>query len=542
MPIYKRDCMRIYFLAFAALIIMSGCGVGPQVPLDTKLTKYEVGETQCRDFIEGKAELNGKIEKECKFFLDRLEIANNVAIKIKSGKLKKGELKESKILYARERNKVRLKYEALSKSIKKATLLAIENDDTEKFLKGIAFPGNTFIEPYYQYMKSKAPRFETHPLYLKYEKEESRRLKLKADELRKKGALKQALRLYTKAANMNYALAAHETGVMYEKIDLDKAIEWHKRAIEGGADLSYLNLGYIYQKKGDTREALSYFSKSAETKNPEAEYQLYHFYKKSDEPQALTWLKKSVAQNYPPAQYSYARYLLEHNEQDKAIDLLEHASTEGYDKATVFLANYYYGLKLYPRTFKVLRRSESADALALEAKMYEEGTGVNVDYAKAYDLYERTKHLGRKGAQKDLQRVSALMSTAQRLRNERLQKERIEDAAKKVAECGVLPTPDLFKIVTVKKGKKKIKKAKNKNIHVHIMGIASAPIGRDYVIYGDDGDDYYVQNTRGIQEEKHVDISATFTGTTATMTDINDEKYEIPQFTYIKACKIQKEQ
>ena len=534
--------MRIYFLAFAALIIMSGCGVGPQVPLDSKLKKYEVGEQQCRDFIEGKAELTGKIEKECKFFLDRLETANNTAIKLKSGKLKKGEAKETGILYSRERNKVRLEYEQLSDSIRKATLLAIENDGTEKFLKGIAFPGNTFIEPYYQYMKSKAPRFETHPLYLKYEREESKRLKQKADQLREKGARTKALNLYIKAANMNYAAAAHEAGVLYEKRDLEKAIEWHESAIKGGDTSSYLNLGYIYQKKGDTREALSYFLKSAETRNPEAEYQLYHFYKESDEPQALKWLKKSVTQKYPPAQYSYARYLLKRNDLNKSIDLLEHASTEGYDKATVFLANYYYNLKLYPRAFKVLKRSESANALALEAKMYEEGAGVNVDYAKAYDLYEQAGRMGRKDAAKDITRVAALMSTAQRLRNEKLQKERIEEAAKKVAECGVLPSPNLFKITTVKKGKKKIQKAKNKNLRVHLMGIASAPIGKDFVIYGDDGEDYYVQSTKDIKEESRVDIAVIFTGTTATMTDINDEKEEIPQFTYLKKCVIEKEQ
>ena len=534
--------MRIYFLAFAALIIMAGCGVGPQVPLDSKLTKYEVGETQCRDFIEGKAELTGQIEKECKLFLERLEVANDVAIKIKSGKLKKGELKENKILYSRARNKVRLRYEELSESIKDATLVTIENDETEKFLKGIAFPGNTFIDPYYQYMKSKAPRFETHPLYLKYEKEESKRLKLKADALRKKGALKPALSLYIKAANMNYALAAHETGVMYEKIDVEKAIEWHTTAIEGGATVSYLNLGYIYQTKGDTRQAHSYFLKSAETKNPEAEYQLYRFYEKSDEVQALQWLKKSVAQKYLPAQYSYARYLLKHDDQNKAIDLLEHASTDGYDEATVFLAHYYYDLKLYPRASKVLRRSESADSLALQAKMYEEGAGMNVDYAKAYDLYERTEYLGRQGAKKDIMRVSALMSTAQKLQNEARQKERAEEAAKKVAECGVVPTPNLFKIITVKKGAKKVKKAPNKNIRVHIMGIASAPIGTDFVIYGDDGEDYYVLNAKGITEESRVDISVIYTGRSATMTDLNDEKEEIPEFTYLKKCVVQKEQ
>ena len=534
--------MRIYLVALAALIVISGCGIGPQVPLEPKLSQYEVGENQCRDFLDGKIILNNTIEKECKLFLQRLEVANNVGIKLKSGKLKKGEAIETKILYNRERNKVRLAYEKLSDSIKDATLVTIKNDETEKFLKGIAFPGNTFIDPYYQYMKSKAPRFDQHPLYLKYKKEESERLRLKGDAYLKKGAKKKALQLYTQAANMDNAKAAYATALMYEKTNQDLAIEWYEKAAKGGVINANLHLGSIYIAKGDRRTALAYFLKAAKNNNPVAQYKLYQFYAGSDEPRALTWLKKSIAQDYAPAQYSYARYLLKQDKQDQAIDMLEKASTSGYDEATIFLAHYYYDLKLYPRTAKVLKRSKNAESLALQAKMYEVGAGVIVDYNKAYDLYEQTLHMGRKESQKDLARVSALMSTAQKLQNEARQKERAEEAAKMVKECGVIPAPELFKIITVKKGKKRIKKAKNKNIRVHLTGIASAPIGRDFVIYGDDGEDYYVQNTKGIQEEAHVDISAIYTGTTATMTDVNEDKEEIPQFTYSKKCIIEKEQ
>ena len=534
--------MRIYLVALVALIVISGCGIGPQVPLQPKLSQYKVGENQCRDFLDGKIILNSTIEKECKLFLQRLEVANNVGIKLKKGKLKKGEAKETRILYDRERNKVRLAYQKLSGSIKDATLVTIQKDETEKFLKGIAFPGNTFIDPYYQYMKSKAPRFDQHPLYLKYQQEESERLRLKGDTYLKKGAKKKALQLYIQAGNMGNAKAAYAAGLLYEKNDQNLAIIWFKKATEGAVIDAYLHLGSIYISRGKRRSALEYFLKAAKNNNPVAQYKLYQFYAGSDEPRALTWLKKSVAQDYPPAQYSYARYLLKQDKQDQAIDMLEKASTSRYDEATIFLAHYYYDLKLYPRAFKVLKRSKSAESLALQAKMYEVGAGVIVDYDKAYDLYEQTLRMGRKNAQKDLDRVSALMSSAQKLQNEARQKERAAEAIKMVKVCGVIPSPEIFKIITVKKGKKRIKKAKNKNIRVHLTGIASAPVGRDFVIYGDDGEDYYVQNAKGIQEEAHVDISVIYTGTTATMTDINGDKDEIPQFTYSKKCIIEKEQ
>ena len=520
--------MRIYLTGIVALALFTGCGPSVDTPLAKKLIPYDIARHQCADFISGKEELTSQIEQECKVFLDRLDTANTTANKLSSGKLKKGEAKEKGILYDRERNRLRHSYEKLSRSIRDATLAAIQRDDTETFIKGINFPGNTFIEPYYNYMKSKAPRFEKNEHYLAYEQTEGDRLRKDGDDYMKIGRTKRALVAYEKAASMNNAQAAHAVGTLYQDIDLEKAIKWHKVAVEGGNKDSYLNLGVLYDAKGEKEEALKWYLKAAEINNPQAEYKLYKYYSKNDKAQAQQWLIKSSHNNYPPAQYQYALRLLEENKIDKAIDLLHNASTQGYTKASDYLGQYYYDLGFYARAFKVLKRSESAASLTLQAKMYEEGKGVNKDYRKAYTLYSHADALGQKDAKDNLKRISALMSASQQKMSEAYRKEYEKSAALMVKECGKLPTP---------------KSVTKKNVKFHITGTASAPNGRDFVIYGDDGEDYYVQNAKGISEDDHVDISVLSTGRTASMSYASDEEsVEINQFTYIKKCVIEKEQ
>ena len=520
--------MRLSISALLALTLLTGCGTSPDVPLVERLSHYDTSRQQCDDFISGKNELTSTIEKECKLFLDRLETANYTANKLASGKLKQGEAKEKKILYARERNNLLHDYQKLSSSVRDATLETIKHDDTDKFLKGIAFPGNTFIQPYYDYMKSKAPRFETNVQYLTYEKAESERLRQEAEGYLKKGHTKQALVLFEKAAQMNNAAAAHATGIIYEEIDHAKAISWHKVAVKGGATGSYLNLGLLYEAEGKKEIALGWYLKAAKENNPQAQYQLYKYFLKDDKQQALSWLKKSSENSYLPAQFSYAVHLIAEDKTSKAIDLLQNASINGYTKASDYLGQYYYELAFYGRAFKVLARSESGDSFALQGKMFEEGKGVKVDYRRAYILYSRANALGNKDAKASIARVNTLMSNSQQQMAAAYKAEYSKIAAKMVKECGAIPTPKTAN----KKGKK-----------FHITGTASAPTGHDFVIYGDDGEDYYVQNAKKMSEDEHVDIAVMSTGRTATMTYADEEKsVEINQFTYIKKCIIEKKQ
>lgn len=517
--------MRLYLLGLLPLLFLTGCGSTPDVALAPKLSKYTTAAQQCSDFLDGKTELTKSIEKECDEFLDRLDIANETSKKLRSGKLKKGEYQQTKLKYARQRNKVQSLYEQLSRSIKEATLQAIKDDDIEKFKKGIAFPGNKFITPYYKYMRSKAPLFDNNKQYLAFQKKMGKKLAIKGEQLLQQGKEKKALEYFLKAAKMGNAQAARSVGILYEKSDKEQALKWHQKAADGGAKASYLNLGRLYEDLGEKELALKWYLKAAALNDPKAEYQLYLFHNKNNKEEAIGWLAKAAENGYAPAQYHYARILIDEGETDKAIDLLHQASQKNYTKASDYLGQYYYNLKLYKRAFTLLSQSKSADAFYLQAKMFEEGAGVKQNYNRAYSYYGRAASLGKREAKTDMQRVNALLSKEQQERAAQQQRQYLEKMAAMVKECGEVPTAE---------------NVKQKKALIHLTGTASQPIdGNNYIIYGDDGGDYFVLHAKGIRPDAKVDISVRAKGSTAAIESGGDEESDIYQFTYLKECIVE---
>jgi len=512
-----------------ALLLLSGCGSAPEANLAPKLSHYATAQQQCSDFIEGKSELTGEVEKECELFLKRLDKANTTANKLTSGKLKKGETKEIKIRYSRERNKLKQQYGKLSKSVQLATLDAIERDDTNTFTQGIAFPGNKFIAAYYTYMKSKAPQFDKDQQYLDFTRQESEKLMLKGQHYLKQGKQKKALKVFEKAAEMGNPQAAHSTGLLYEKNDAKQAIVWHNIAAENGIKASYLNLGRLYEVSGKKEVALKWYLKAAKQDSPKAQYRLYSLYLKSDKAKAISWLKKSSGNGYTHAQYEYALILMSEDKPAKAIDLLRQASQNNYPQASNYLGEYYYDHQLFERAFSQLKQTESANSFYLRAKMLEEGAGTAQDYSLAYTFYTRADALGKKGVKKDMQRVDALLNKEQQRVAADMKKKQADKFASMLKQCGAMPT-----VSSIKKRDKRF----------HIIGTASAPVERQsFIIYGDDGEDYYLLKAKGIQEDDKVDISVMSTGSTATLNSAEDEDaVEIYQFTFIKECVIEEEE
>ncbi len=521
--------MRFYLISISLLLLLSGCGSTPDIALTPKLSHYATAQKQCSDFIEGKSELTGIVEKECKQFLVRLDTANTTANQLASGTLKKGEAKERKILYARERNKLDQAYQKLSGSIKDATLAAIKDDDVKKFQKGIAFPGNTFIEPYYVYMKSKTPQFDKNVYYLDFQRDESARLMLQAQQNLKQGKKSKALALFEKAANLGNAQAARSTALLYEQSKPEKALEWHLKAADGGIKASYLNLGHLYENNGKKELALEWYLKAAAQNSAKAQYRLYLYFLDTDKSKAISWLQQSSKNGYIKAQYTYALVLMKEEKSDEAINLLQQASQKNCTRATDYLGKYFYDLKLYGNAFKQLKNSKSADSFYLRAKMLEEGAGREKDYRQAYTFYFQADSLGKKGAKKDMQRVDALLSKEQKKRADEQKREQAKQIAAMTKECGAAPTPAAIK----KRGRK-----------FHIIGTASTSVGRQsFIIYGDNGEDYYLLRAKGIQADDKVDISVLSTGLTATINSAEEDNgVDIYQFTFIKECTIEERQ
>ncbi len=513
--------MRFYLLSITALLLLTGCG-SPEATLSPKLSHYATAQKQCSDFLDGKNELTSNVEKDCELFLERLTTANETADVLSDKKLKKGESAQIKIQYSRERNKVQLQYDHLSTSVKNATLAAIKKDNLAGFTLGVAFPGNTYIAPYYDYMRSKAPQFDTNAHYLDYQREESKTFMVTAQRYLQKGKKSKARSTFQKAAEMNNPQAARSTALLYEESDIDQAIAWHQKAVDGGVKASYLNLGRLYEEKGQKDVALTWYLKAAESNDAKAQFQLYSYYLESDKAQALSWLEKASSNGYDHAQYTYALILMQESKTDKAIDLLQQASQNNYPQASEYLGKYYYDLKLYERSYRLLSQSDTANSFYLRAKMLEDGIGTEQDYSLAYTFYSRADSMGKKGAEKDMKRVNTLLSKKQQQAAEETKRAEKEKMKTMIKQCGLIPTVDNIK---------------KKNVKFHIIGTASAPAGNgSFVIYGNDGEDYYVLRTRGIQEDDRVDISVTSTGSIATLYGAEDETRDLYQFRFVKPC------
>jgi len=518
--------MRLYLTGLIALLLLSGCGSSPEIALAPKLSHYATAQQQCSDYLDGKSELTNDVEVQCKQFIKYLDKTNTLANKLDRDDLKKSQRKETNILYAREKNKLHQQYAKLSDSVKEATLAVIKKDDIVAFKKGIAFPGNTFIKPYFDYMKSKAPEFDNDPKYIAFKRQLSEKLMLKAVHSLKQGKQKKALGFFEKAANLGNAHAAYETGRLYENSDVDVAIKWHKLAVEGGDKSSLYNLAQLYQQKGDLKTSEEYYEKAAEANNAKAQYALYSHYKESDNKKAMMWLQRASENGNAQAQYTYALLEIEQGNTDKAIDLLQQASQSNYMKATVYLGKYFYELKFYGRAIKILSQVKSADAFYLLGKMYEEGAGTPKDLAKAHILYSRASLLGHKEATTAMNRVNLELDEQQQKQAALDKAAHDKMMASMVKECGVPPSEKILK----KRGKL-----------IHITGVVSAPVGRrSVIIYGDDGEDYYLLNAKGMHEDEHVDIATTSTGSTASVSSADDDQEsDIYQFRYLKKCVLE---
>jgi len=207
---------------------------------------------------------------------------------------------------------------------------------------------------------------------------------------------------------------------------------------------------------------------------------------------------------------------------DEAISLLQQASKKNYAQASDYLGEYFYNLKLFEDAYKELSLSDSAGSFYLRAKMLEEGSGMKKDYKLAYTFYSRSAALGQEGTDKDLRRVNLLLSQEKKQKAAEKKREQTQQMAAMTKQCGVAPTASSIK----KRGRK-----------FHIIGTASAPVGRkSFIIDGDNAENYYLLRARGIQEDDRVDISVSSTGSTASITSGDNDAVDIYQFTFIKKC------
>ncbi len=267
-----RNLMRLYLALVISFLFLGGCISSPDKPLASKLSQYATSQQQCEAFIDGKGELTGKVEKECKQFLQRLGSADSTADALANKELKKGEYKRTKIRYSQERNKLKQQYDKLLRAVKNATSIAIKKDDLKNFMLAINFPQNSITTEYYVYMRSKAPSFNDHKGYRSYERKEREVLLKRGKKELAKGNENNALQLLEESAQMGNIDAAYLAAGLYKRWHsakmLSKAASLYRQACDGEEYKACAALGGMYEKgRGvdiNKREALLLYERSCE--------------------------------------------------------------------------------------------------------------------------------------------------------------------------------------------------------------------------------------------------------------------------------------
>lgn len=193
----------------------------------------------------------------------------------------------------------------------------------------------------------------------------------------------QAYNWHKKAALQNYAAAQSQIGWNYEtgkggtEKNLKKSIEWYTKAAAQGYPVAQNNLGLIYEHG----------------KGVEQNYTI-----------AREWYEKAAAQDYGRSLYvlGYFYYYGHGVEKDdrKAIDYYKKALKHGFSPALLGLGIVYHQsleFKNYGKAYAYYKKAIKNDlciAMNNLGVMYGKGEGVDQDFEKAREWYEKATDCG----------------------------------------------------------------------------------------------------------------------------------------------------
>jgi TPR repeat protein len=240
----------------------------------------------------------------------------------------------------------------------------------------------------------------------------------------------RAVAFYTQAANMDYADAETNLGVLYSNgLGVQKnygmALQWFGQAIRHGNVLAEYNLGNLYYlgqgTPVDYPKAVQYYEAAAKQGNADAEYALGKCYLegkgvKQSDTDAVKWLRLSADQGNSMAE----RHMAEIYKSGKGAATPEQAAMNMFDmyKKAAFKgdadAQFNYGLMIDTGVAGITPDPTSAiqwyykaamqgqpDAQHALGKHYYDGKGIAQDYRQAWFWYALSAKYSHKGGYSD---------------------------------------------------------------------------------------------------------------------------------------------
>jgi len=519
----------IYLLTLSTMLFLTGCLNTPKPPMHEKLSSYQSIQEGCTN---NPPQI---LQQECTQFLSDLEEENrllNEMQDIKEDEKQEADYialadKESSLVQKLQADKIHLAERCQTQMTE-----IVKNDDINSAAFCLLFDENTITLEEYKYLKAHAPRFDNNPQYKAYEEQYAQKKLKEGIKALNKGDKRAALNAFKAASDANTPEATYLIGIIYEAKHIQKAITWHKQAVDEGIKLSKLNLARLYLRIKLPNKAKKWYLSAAEDGNALAQYRLFKMDAKSKKfkvyQAAQDWLLRSAEGNYPEAQYILGLQLLKQKKNGQAQQWLEKAELNGINSANLYLGKLYFEQKLYPKAYPLLlKAADKGAANNMLAEMYEKALGVKKNSVLAYRHYKKAHEMAHDNHVSDMKRVQKRMTKKERRAANYIKRKAAAKAKDFAKNCG-LPFSD--------------KNVKVPNRKVHLVGVGVKPIreANGFIIYGEKERLYYVIDPKiaaDLKPYSPINIMAKATGSDIIISSDRGMLQSISQFQYIKECK-----
>ena len=154
-----------------------------------------------------------------------------------------------------------------------------------------------------------------------------------------------------------------------------------------------------YYEKGNYKQAIEYYHKSADKGHEIAQYELGKYYfEKKDYVEAVKWYCNAAEQGFANAQYELGKYYLEQGNSNSAMQWLQKSADQGYVEAQYLLGNLYYTgievFKNYTEAVKWYRKASEQNHAEAKKQLESEEISLYIlateksDVKAQYELYK----------------------------------------------------------------------------------------------------------------------------------------------------------
>ena len=527
------------FLSTIVALVFTACQTTPAVPLTPKMQKYAETQTLCDSYKENpKVEVPSALKDACSDFTKRLTKANQFEYDlehfndkmVQTPKTPSPAYLQLKKETQYQRNRLQQDHALFTRRINDLSLHYIASDQLFDVELTLTYKETEFTKKHYLYYKALSPLYDMEPHFVAYAKNLSLKHIKKGLTYLSQGKKKSAIVLFKEASSLGSAEGAYLTGIVYEEKHMDKAIEWHTKAVQRGMRIANINLAHLYKRKREPKTAYSHYLTAAQDGNIYAQFLLYQQYNRTTNDKARAeadaWLITAAENGFAQAQYLYGLQLLKQKKRKEAKKWLLKSYKHGYKKSSSTLGALYFKDEDYTLALKYLKQATSAYAMYQLGMIYEHGLSGRSNSYTAYIYYKASLQLGRKRAKKAVSRMKHQYTNSDKAHYDAQKRKEVQKEQLFETQCGVSSI---------------VKNLRIEGTQIHIEGMVTLPLESQlgFLLHNDKGEAFYVINPDqklAVSAYQFIDISVKTTGQAVKVSNNKGLVSPVYQLLYQKKC------